>query len=132
MKNSRIRQAQPILVPFPLFLQCPLTESLEKATFYPSCPKKVVGNRRGQTRGYLYQAYLLSASNNELEENNFTGLMNLKFLQLSQFFSQICQFVFERLSEYVGNENQETFFTPAERAYLLEICLESVQYNRVS
>lgn len=86
MKNSRIRQAQPILVPFPLFLRYPLTESLEKATFYPSCPKKVVGNRRGQTRGYLYQAYLLSASNNELEENNFTGLMNLKFLQLSQFF----------------------------------------------
>ena len=86
MKNSRIRQAQPILVPFPLFFQCPLTESLEKATFYPSCPKKVVGNRRGQTRGYLYQAYLLSASNNELEENNFTGLMNLKFLQLSHFF----------------------------------------------
>nr|XP_058973340.1 anoctamin-10-like [Pocillopora verrucosa] len=44
--------------------------------------------------------------------------------------NKICLFVFERLSEYVGNENQETFFTPAERAYLLEICLESVQYNR--
>ena len=69
---------------------------------------------------------------NELEEKNFTGLMNLKLLQLSQIFPQICQFVFERLSEYVGNENQEMFFTPAERAYLLEICLESVQYNRVS
>ena len=56
----------------------------------------------------------------------------MELQQLLPIFPQIRQFIFERLGEYVGNENQETFFTPAERAYLLEICLESVQYNRVS
>lgn len=47
-------------------------------------------------------------------------------------FSQIREFVIGRLDEYVGSEDEATFFTSAERAHLLEICLESVQYNKVS
>lgn len=48
------------------------------------------------------------------------------------FFFQVREFAVGRLDEYVGSEDEATFFTSAERAHLLEICLESVQYNKVS
>ena len=48
------------------------------------------------------------------------------------FFFKVKEFVTEELEKFAGSDNQETLFTPAERVYLLEICLESVQYDKVS
>ncbi|XP_073249226.1 anoctamin-10-like [Porites lutea] len=44
--------------------------------------------------------------------------------------NKVKEFVTEELDKFAGSDNQETFFTPAERVYLLEICLESVQYDK--
>ena len=48
------------------------------------------------------------------------------------FFFKVKEVVTGELDKFAGSDNQETFFTPAERVYLLEICLESVQYDKVS
>lgn len=44
--------------------------------------------------------------------------------------NKVKEFVTEELDKFAGSDNQETLFTPAERVYLLEICLESVQYDK--
>ena len=59
------------------------------------------------------------------------SILRWHFLFLS-FFFKVKEFVTEELDKFAGSDNQETLFTPAERVYLLEICLESVQYDKVS
>lgn len=43
---------------------------------------------------------------------------------------KIQEFAVKNIVDFAGSEDQEGFFTSAERAHLLEICLESVQYDQ--
>ena len=47
------------------------------------------------------------------------------------FFLQIRPFVLERLADFSGSEDKDSFFTPAERGHVLLSCLESVKHDKV-
>ena len=44
---------------------------------------------------------------------------------------QLSKFCVENFDDYEGSESEESFFTAAERSYLMNACLQTLEYSKV-